>query len=109
MASRLGVYVRAYLALGAAYCGGGRDSAGAAHGEDTVVCEVPDVMVIDVTFDVAQPGGPDVDPAADPAADPECVGKTNRFGLSRAQSEEGAGRGLVAVPGVMEGRRRAVG
>ena len=38
-----------------------------------------------------------------------CVGKPNGVGLSRAKFEEGAGRGLVAVPGVMEGRRRAVG
>ena len=37
----------------------------------------------------------------------ECVGEANGVGLSRAEVEEGAGRGLVTVPCVTEGRRRA--
>jgi|GEM_PF-7043062 len=40
---------------------------------------------------------------------PLCVGKTNGVGPPRAKFEEGAGRVLVAVPGVTEGRRQAGG
>jgi hypothetical protein len=54
-----------------AACGGGRDTASGAHDDASVVCEDPDITVIEVSFDLAPPADPDADPGPDPDADPD--------------------------------------